>query len=76
VSIPDPPSLLQVTLYQGRTADGPVAGRGSLYVHALDLANSLTTLEVLGTDDLSEKAKALARCGEFFLGTLAKLAVE
>jgi cholesterol oxidase len=69
-------TTLQVTLHNGRDERGPLAGRGTLYVHAADLAHSLTTLDVLGTDDLGDKAQALARCGEFFVGTLAKLVVE
>ncbi|HEX6289391.1 MAG TPA: GMC family oxidoreductase [Herpetosiphonaceae bacterium] len=63
-------TTLYITVYEGRSADGPLVGKGILKIFATDFARQLTTIEITNAESLSERLSAKARFGQFFLGAL------
>ena len=63
-------TTLFTTLHRGADKSGDIIASGVLRLTAFDLAELLSTLEVTGTDELSEKAETVAKFGKFFAGEL------
>jgi cholesterol oxidase len=63
---------LFTTVYEGAGFHGKVAAKGLLKVHFGDLMVALKSIEVLGARSTAEEFEALARCGKYFIATLAK----
>ena len=63
-------TTLLTQLHRGSDASGPVVGAGVLTLGVADLTRLVSTLTVTGTTSPAEKAKAVAKFGEFFMGRL------
>ena len=63
-------STLYTVIREGFERSGPVLATGILRIHMGDFLHQLTTFQVSGADGEIEKARALARFGSSFLGTL------
>jgi cholesterol oxidase len=63
-------TTLYVTLYDGKDATAPVLGKGIMRISPPDFARQLTTMKATNAPNLAERAKAVARFGEFFMGVL------
>lgn len=63
-------STLYTVIRDGHDRSGPVLATGIMHILLEDFLHQLTTFAVSGTDDPIQKAGALARFGNMFLGTL------
>ena len=63
-------TTLYVTLYDGKDASAPLLGKGIMRISPPDFARQLTTMKATNAPNLVERAKAVARFGEFFAGVL------
>ena len=62
-------TTLYVTVHDGEGAEGPVAAKGIVTIHAADFAKQLTTMRAIGGGPL-DQLKALATFGRMFAGSL------
>jgi predicted acylesterase/phospholipase RssA len=63
-------TTLHATLYEGRDANGPVAGAGVLQLGVSDFIHTLGTIRVHNARTLIDSVAAFERFGKFFLGEL------
>lgn len=63
-------STLYSVIREGHTKTGPVVATGVLTIHIMDFMHQMTTFKVRGTRSEVARLDALARFGEFFMGTL------
>ena len=63
-------TTLLTRLHRGKDATGPVVGAGVLTLGVADLTKLVSTLRVTGTTSPTEKTRAVAKFGEFFMGKL------
>lgn len=63
-------TTLFTRLHEGRDKTGPVVGAGILSLGAADLVSLASTLRATNADSATERARALAEFGRFFLGNL------
>ena len=66
-------TTLFITVHDGESIESPVMGRGILKIEMTDTARQLTTMEATNAPNRKEAAKALARFGEYFAGSLWKV---
>jgi len=69
-------STLYTVIREGHTHEGAVAGTGILTIHIPDFMKQLTTFTAVGATTAEQKAKALARFGESFFGSLWEVFVR
>ncbi len=65
-------TTLYTTLHEGKEKSGPVVGAGVLSLGVKDLIKLVSTMRAVGADSAKEKAEAMAKFGQFFLGELWK----
>lgn len=63
-------TTLHVTMYEGPSRDGAVAGRGVLRIAKRDFVRQLRTMEVTNARSRRERIVGQARFGRFFAGVL------
>ena len=59
-------------LHEGNDRDAPITGAGILKLELDDLFDMLSTITVMGTDSVPEKAIAIRQFGKLYLGELWK----
>lgn len=63
-------STLYITIHEGHDTDGAVVGKGILHIPPADFLKQMTTMRVTHAEGPADEARALARFGGFFAGTL------
>jgi hypothetical protein len=63
-------TTLYTQLHEGTDKSGPVIGSGILTLGVKDLLKLVSTIKVTHTDSATEKVKAVAKFGQFFMGEL------
>ena len=63
-------TTLYTTLHDGENADAPAIGAGVLRLDLMDFMKLISTLRATGAKSAAEKAKAIGKFGQFFMGEL------
>jgi len=63
-------STLYTVIHAGKTHESPVCAAGILHIRLLDFLHQLTTFRFPGATTAGDEAKAMARFGKMFMGSL------